>query len=112
MTGPAEEILKKGFVDVKVYVSGLRQAHRLELQQVKTAQGILPVLNAKHYIPTAELVKLSEALGLPIKHKTTLVFPKGTMAAKFVQLLKETPIPEPQEIGTAEADVIEAELEE
>ena len=99
-----EDILKQGYVDVKCNVSGLRQQHRLEVKIEKTTHGMVPFLVAKYYIPSPELIRLSEALQLPIKHKETAFFPKGKAPSDFV--LKE------HIVAQAEPDVIEAEVEE
>jgi hypothetical protein len=98
-----EEILKRGYVDVKVFVTGLRQSHRLEIVKEKTNQGVIPFLVSKHYIPSAELVRLAEMLQLPVKHKDTVVFPRGKMAGHFI---------EKTHIATVEAETVEAEVEE
>ena len=97
-----DEVLKKGYIDVKVNVTGLRQAHRLHVKKEKVPQGILTVLESQHYIPTAELVRLAEMLQLPIKHKKTVVFPKGKMPKDF---LEKTDV-------SIEPDVVEAEVED
>ncbi len=100
-----EEILRRGFVDVKVYVSGLRQSHRLTVVREKTPHGIVPFLMSKYYIPTNELVRLAEELQLPMKHNQIEVFPRGKMASSFA---------EKDESGiqaTVESDTVEAEVE-
>jgi hypothetical protein len=101
-----EEILKRGFVDVKVFVSGLRQSHRLSVERERTVQGLVPFLVCKHYVPTPELMRLSEELKLPVKCRDVRVFPRGKMAGDFAE--KATPAV----IATAESDVVEAEIEE
>ncbi len=98
-----EEIIKQGYIDVKVYVSGLRQNHRLEVVREKNSVGTIIILLCKHYIPTAELVRVAEQLQLPVKHKDTLVFPKGKMAGDFV---------ENKTIAVMESETLEAEIEE
>lgn len=80
-----DEILNRGYVDVKVFVSGLRQSHRLHVVKEKTSQGMMTLLVSQHYIPTNELLKLSEQFQLPIKHKGTVVFPRGKMARDFTE---------------------------
>jgi hypothetical protein len=97
-----DEILKQGYIDVKVQVQGLRQSHRLSVEKEKTPRGILTYLVSKHYIPTNELVRLAEVLQLPIKHNATVVFPKGKMPKDFI---------ENQEISV-QAETVEAELED
>lgn len=98
-----EEILKQGYVDVKVQVTGLRQNHRLAVEKEKTPRGILTYLVSKHYIPTTELVRLAEVLQFPIKHNTTVVFPKGKMPKDFLEKGQEV---------TVEAETVEAEIED
>jgi hypothetical protein len=98
-----DEIFEQGFVDVKVHVTGLRQCHRLAVVKEDTNRGIFTYLESKHYIPTSELVRISEILQLPIKHNTTVVFPKGKMPKDFL---------EKKLVVTVEADVITAEVEE
>lgn len=100
-----DEILRRGFVDVKVFVSGLRQSHRLTIERERMAQGLVPFLVCKHYIPTPELLRLSEELQLPVKCRDVRVFPRGKMAGDFAE--KVSPL-----LATAEADTVEAELEE
>ena len=101
-----EEILKRGYVDVKVFVSGLRQSHRLNVVREQTSRGMIPFLMSQYYIPTPELVRLAEELQLPLKHKDVVVFPRGKMAGHFVEKG-----PEKEVIATVEADTIEAEVE-
>ncbi|MEW6749155.1 MAG: hypothetical protein AB1295_05600 [Candidatus Micrarchaeota archaeon] len=101
-----EEILKRGYVDVKVYVSGLRQSHRLKVIRERTPRGLIPFLVSDHYLPTPEMVRLAEQLQLPLKQKDIVVFPKGKMAGHFIE--KEE---DPTEV-TVEAETIEAEVEE
>jgi hypothetical protein len=96
-----DEILKQGYADVKVLVSGLRQSHRLELAREKVSVGTIPVLVSKHYIPAVELVRLAQLLQLPVRHNKTLVFPPGKMAGYFLE--KKSSILSP--------DTIEAEVE-
>jgi hypothetical protein len=105
-----EGIIKRGYVDVKVFVTGLRQSHRLEVKVEKTAVGNVPFLICRHYIPPAEMVRLAEELKLPIKHKDTVVFPRGTSPASFAK--KPSGKKDSQSSGiTVEAQTIEAEIE-
>lgn len=96
-----EEILKRGYIDVKVFVAGLRQSHRLTVTIETTTHGEIQFLTSKHYIPSSELVRLSEELQFPIKHKDTIVFPPGTMPANLAK----------KQIATFESDTLEAEIE-
>lgn len=100
-----EEILKRGYVDVKVYVSGLRQSQRLKVVRERTPRGLIPFLVSDHYMPTPEMVRLAEELQLPLKQKDTVVFPRGKMAGHFVEKEEESNI-------TVEAETVEAEVED
>jgi hypothetical protein len=101
-----DDILKRGYVDVKVYVQGLRQSHRLKVEKQLTAHGEMPVLVAQHYIPRQELVKLAEQLQLPVKHNDVLAMPRGKMPKDFAD-----PKTKPAKV-TLEADEVEAEIED
>ena len=100
-----DEILKQGYVDVKVFVSGLRQSHRLHVERERTPQGLVPFLVCKHYIPTTELVRLAEELQLPLRCRDVLVFPRGKKAGDFAEKIPESKV-------KVEADTIEAEIED
>lgn len=97
-----EQIMKQGYIDVKVQVQGLRQSHRLQVVEESTPRGVIKYLVSKYYIPTQELVRIAEALQFPIKHKDTVVFPKGKMPKDFLE----------KPSITVEPDVVEAEIEE
>ncbi|MGV8085887.1 MAG: hypothetical protein ACP5N9_06585 [Candidatus Bilamarchaeum sp.] len=99
-----DEILKNGFLDVRVLVSGLRQMHRLNVVIESTAQGQIPFLVSKHYIPTNELLRVAQQTGLPVKHKETVVYPPGMAAGDFRA--------KPQVLATVETDAVIAEIEE
>ncbi|MEW6721737.1 MAG: hypothetical protein AB1324_00590 [Candidatus Micrarchaeota archaeon] len=102
-----DEILRRGYVDVKVYVQGLRQSHRMAVVREKTSAGIVPFLESKFYIPTMELVRLAEELQLPVKHKDVRVFPKGKMAGHFAEKAKPA-----AGDATVVPETVEAEVEE
>ena len=84
-----DEILKQGYIDVKVYVAGLRQNHRLNVVMEKTVHGEVPYLVSKNYIPNTELVRLANELMLPIKHNKTMVLPKGMTPKDFASISVE-----------------------
>jgi len=100
----SKNILKQGYIDVKVYVSGLRQSHRLQVVREKTAHGIVPFLVSQYYIPLQELIRLAEQLQLPLKHKDTTVFPKGKAVVDFVE--------GPGVSAKVQSTTIEAEIED
>jgi len=97
-----DDIIKRGYIDVKVYVTGLRQSHRLNVVMEKTVHGEIPFLVSKLYIPSSELVRLANEFQLPVKHKDTIVFPKGMAPKDFSK---------GEVIARVEADTVEAEIE-
>ncbi len=97
-----QDVLRKGYIDVKVYVAGLRQAHRLEVRMEDTPHGTVPFLICRNYIPNSELVRLAEDLQLPIKHKNTLVLPRGKSLKDFAGGKRLV----------VEPDIVEAEIED
>ncbi len=80
-----EEILKTGSVEVHAKVGGIRQLHVLKVTYEKTVWGMVPYLVSKHKLPTAELLRLAEELGLPIKCHGVTAFPKGKAAQDFAR---------------------------
>jgi len=98
-----ESILKRGYVDVKVFVAGLRQGHRLEVKMEKTSNGEVPFLICKYYMPPVEMVRLANELKLPLKHKDTVVFPRGMSPSSFGK--------KPDQSIIVEAETVEAEIE-
>jgi hypothetical protein len=78
-----EEILRKGFVDVKAYVSGLRQTHRLKLIKERSQFGWITILEGRYALPNDEMVRIANEIGLPIRCKDTTVFPEGKMKKDF-----------------------------
>jgi hypothetical protein len=80
----SQEIIKRGYVDVHVRVAGIRQIHRLIVRREHTAFGEIPCLTTNVNIATAELLRIADELGLPVKSQSTLVFPKGKGPNDFV----------------------------
>ncbi|HID72664.1 TPA: hypothetical protein EYP38_01870, partial [Candidatus Micrarchaeota archaeon] len=76
-------ILKRGFIDVKAVVTGLRQTHRLKVVKDKSVYGWVTVLEGRYALPENEMVRLAEELQFPIRTKGVIVFPKGKMQQDF-----------------------------
>jgi len=93
-----KDIMKNGYVIVKIMVNGVRQTHRLNVVREKESRGNFYYLTGRHRIPEAEMVRLAEEFQMPVKSKDTLVFPKGTMKKDFIE-------------ARIEPDIIEAEVE-
>jgi hypothetical protein len=81
-----KDILKNGYVIVKVTVSGVRQTHRLNVVREKESRGEFYYLTGRYPIPENEMVRLAEELQMPIKSKNTMVFPKGKMKKDFIEV--------------------------
>jgi len=94
----AKDILKNGYVIVKVTVAGIRQTHRLNVVKEKESRGDFYYLTGRQAIPENEMIRLAEELQLPIKSRNAIVFPKGKMKKDFIE-------------ANIEPDIIEAEIE-
>jgi len=82
-----EEILKKGFVDLKVKIAGMIQKHRFEVVKEETPHGVVPYLVTKEKdISMKELVRIAEEIQLPVKSPLSVAFPPGKMPSDFVGL--------------------------
>ncbi len=81
-----KDILKNGYVIVKVTVSGVRQTHRLNVVREKESRGDFYYLTGRHPIPENEMVRLAEELQLPVKSRDAMVFPKGKMKKDFIEV--------------------------
>ena len=76
-------ILRKGFVDVKAIVTGLRQTHRLKVVREKSSQGWVTLLEGRYPLPESEMVRLAEESQFPIRTRDVTVYPKGKMKGDF-----------------------------
>ena len=79
-----DEILKRGSVEVHAKVGGIRQRHTLKVVWEKTAWGTVPFCVSSFQLPASELLRLAQEIGLPIKCRGMVVFPKGKAAQDFV----------------------------
>ena len=93
-----KDILKNGYVIIKVTVNGVRQTHRLNVVKERESRGDFYYLTGRHPIPENEMVRLAEELQLPIKSRDAMVFPRGKMKNDFIEV-------------RIEPDVIDAEIE-
>lgn len=81
-----DEILRQGFVIVKVTVAGIRQTHRLDVVKEKNGSEYFHYLRGRYPIPENEMIRLAEELQLPIRSKDTIVFPKGKSRKDFTEV--------------------------
>ncbi len=80
----ANEILDRGFVEVKVKVAGIWQKHKLMVEYEKTAFGKVYYLLAREKnIPAMELYRIANELQLPIKSPDAMIYPKGKGPSDF-----------------------------
>lgn len=89
-----KEILQKGYVEVRVRVSGILQRHRLTVQYEDTNFGKVPYLVTKINIPSMELLRIANELQFPIKTPQETVFPEGKSPEDFTISQKETDKPQ------------------
>ena len=82
----ADEIIKRGWVEVHVTISGMRQLHKLTVIRESSAFGSVISLVAKTNIPLLELARLSKELQLPVKSPLGVAFPPGRMMKDFVEV--------------------------
>ncbi len=107
-----EDILRRGFVYVKVVVTGLRQNHKLKVVREKTPTGWFTVLEGRYAIPETEMVRLAADLQLPIRSKGVMVFPEGKMQQDFTKPFSEEEKAEQRREEEAEEELGEELVEE
>ncbi len=80
-----EEILKTGFVDVRIRLAGIIQRHRLAVTEERTPYGTALILTTNAKIPPIDLTKLAEQFQLPARSPLGTAFPKGKGIKDFVK---------------------------
>ncbi|MEK6979226.1 MAG: hypothetical protein AABW86_03305 [Candidatus Micrarchaeota archaeon] len=83
-----EEILKQGFVEVRVNINGFLQRHKLIVEKQQTPNGAVPylTLESRYYAPSTELLRIANEFQLPVRSKDGVFFPKGKMSKDFIGL--------------------------
>ncbi len=81
-----EEILKAGFVEIRLKIAGIVQKHHFKIEKEKTAFGEVTYLTTKGRVTPMDLAKLSEELQLPVRSVRGTAFPKGKGASDFVDV--------------------------
>jgi hypothetical protein len=79
-----QEDLARGFIDVRVRISGVYQKHRFIVSELTNAAGKFKCLIGEDRIPQMELLRVANELDIPIKTTSSMVFPIGKSGKDFV----------------------------
>jgi len=86
MLPSTSEILERGYVDIRMWIAGMLQKHRLIVEYEQTPFGKIPYLVIDRQVPEAELLRVANAVQLPVKASNARVFPLGKAPADFTAL--------------------------
>jgi len=78
------KIIKQGFADIRLRVSGMIQKHRFELKKEKSAFGDYYMLCLDKIVIAAEALKTANEVGFPLKVQNGLFFPAGKTPRDFL----------------------------
>jgi hypothetical protein len=79
-----KKIIRQGFADIRLRVSGMIQKHRFELKKEKSAYGDYYMLCLDKIIMAAEALKAANEVGFPLKVQNGLFFPAGKAPRDFL----------------------------
>ncbi|MGC9132072.1 MAG: hypothetical protein ACP5HJ_00260 [Candidatus Micrarchaeia archaeon] len=79
-----EEILKNGKIEVQVKRFGQLKREVFEVKYEKLLDKKYPILFLDKFIELNELCRIADEVGLPIKAKNGIAFPKGKTAMDFL----------------------------
>ncbi|MGC8629016.1 MAG: hypothetical protein ACP5T4_02285 [Candidatus Micrarchaeia archaeon] len=79
-------ILKKGFVEVRVNISGIFQKVTFKVEKEKSGGIEYTTLHTDKLVGISDLAKIAAETGLPAESPTGKVFPKGKSAKDFQNL--------------------------
>jgi hypothetical protein len=79
-----KKVLKQGYADIRLRVSGMLQKHRFTLKTEKSAFGNYYLLETGVPMPSAELVRSANEVGFPLRSPTGLFFPPGKGPKDFL----------------------------
>jgi hypothetical protein len=77
------KILKDGFAQIRLRVSGMLQKHKFLLKKADSAFGEYYFLETDVPIMAAEMMKAANEAGFPLRSPTGMFFPKGTSPKDF-----------------------------
>ena len=78
-----EEIIKQGFVEIRLRIAGIIQKHHFQIEKEKTVFGDVIYLTTKGKVTPVDLAKLAEELQLPVRSPRGTAFPKGKALSDF-----------------------------
>ena len=82
-----KKIIKQGYAEIKVRVSGVIQKHKFTLKKEESAFGDYYVLETDQPIILAELMRAANEVDCPLRAPTGFFFPNGKTPKDF--LVKE-----------------------
>lgn len=77
------KIIKDGFAQIKVRVSGMLQNHKFALKKAGSAFGEYYFLETEVPIMAAEMMRAANEVGFPLRSPTGMFFPRGTSPKDF-----------------------------
>ncbi|MDO8554583.1 MAG: hypothetical protein Q7S22_07275 [Candidatus Micrarchaeota archaeon] len=80
-----DEILKNGFLEVRIRVTGIFQRHKFTVVYDTTPLGKVVYLQIKNNIIPTELAKLASEYQLPFRSPLGTAYPAGKGSKDFVQ---------------------------
>ncbi|MBN2122248.1 hypothetical protein JW721_04310 [Candidatus Micrarchaeota archaeon] len=84
-----KRILKDGFLQIKVRVSGMLQNHKFTLKKENSAFGDYYILETEVPIMAAEMMRAANEVEMPLRSPTGLFFPRGKSPKDFPAKAKE-----------------------
>ncbi len=78
-----DEILKNGFLEVRIKITGIIQRHRFTVVYDNTPFGKVVYLQIKANIPAIELSKLATEYQLPFRSPLGTAYPAGKGSKDF-----------------------------
>lgn len=79
-----KKIIKKGFAEIRIRVSGIIQKHRFELKKEKSAFGEFYMLTIDRVVMAAEALRAANEVGFPIRAQNGVFFPAGKAPKDFL----------------------------
>jgi hypothetical protein len=79
-----KKIIKQGYAEIRVRVSGVIQKHKFTLKEEKSAFGDYYVLEIDQPIMLAELLRAANEVDSPLRATTGFFFPIGKTPKDFL----------------------------
>ena len=79
-----KKIIRQGFAEIRVRVSGMIQKHKFTLKKEKSAFGDYYLLEIDKPIVISELMRAANEVDFPIRAPTGMFFPLGKTPKDFV----------------------------